>query len=283
MTRKYSILSIIFIFTVVSCERLPKKSEELPLAKVYELYLYPSDLKGKIPEGISSEDSIHISRRLIEEWSRERLMLKRAEQYLSFDQKNVDNQIEDYRLSLLTFKYKQILLAQNLDTIITGKEMQKYYEDNSSNYILNADVVKVTYVKVPVTAPQVNEVRQWYRSNNVENLDKLEKYCITYADHYIIKGENWIKFTDLIEGLPLKVDNPGKYLNYTTNIDISDSVFNYFIHINERIPERQVSPIELVRNNIRTVILNKRKIEFIQDLENSIYNDGLSRKQVEIY
>ena len=283
MKRKYSILLIIIIVVMVSCTPLPKKSDELPLAKVYDTYLYPSDFEGKIPSGISPEDSIHITRRLIEEWTRETLLLKRAEQHLSFDQKNVDKQIEEYRLSLLTFKYKQILLAQNLDTVITDREMQKYYEENGSNYILDADVVKVTFVKVPGTAPQLNEVRQWYRSDNTENLDKLEKYCVSYADRYIIKGDKWLKFTELIDGLPLKIDNPGRYLNYTTNIDVSDSLFNYFIHIFERIPESQVSPIELVKNNIRSVILNKRKIEFIQDLENSIYKDGLNRNQVEIY
>ena len=283
MKMKYSIPLIMIVVIVVSCSHLPKKSEELPLARVYESYLYPSDLEEKIPSGISPEDSIHITRRLIEEWSRETLLLNRAEQYLSFDQKNVDKQIEDYRLSLLTFKYKQILLAQNLDTIITEREMQKYYQENSSNYILDADIVKVSFVKVPVTAPQLNEVRQWYRSDDTENLDKLEKYCISYADRYIIKGDTWLKFNELIQDLPLKIDNPGRYLNYTTNIDVSDSLFHYFIHIFEKIPESQVSPIELVKNNIRSVILNKRKIEFIQDLENSIYKDGLSRNQVEIY
>jgi hypothetical protein len=283
MTGKNWILSLILILVVISCGKLPKKSDERPLAKVYDTYLYPSDLEGEIPKGISSEDSMHIARRLIEEWSRERLLLKSAEQYLSFDQKNVDKQIEEYRISLLTFKYKQILLAQKLDTIITDEEMQKYYKEYSSNYILDADVVKVTFVKVPLTAPQLNEVRQWYRSNNLEDIDKLEKYCLNYADRYIIKGDKWLKFIELIDGLPLKIDNPGRYLDYTTNIDVRDTVFNYFIHIYERIPESKVSPIDLVRNNIRSVILNKRKIEFIQDLENSIYKDGLSRNQVEIY
>lgn len=283
MTGKYTILSFIGLFLLISCDKLKNKQGEHPLAKVYDTYLYPSELEGKIPNGISSEDSVRIARRLIEEWTRERVILKRAEQYLSLEQKNVDKQIEEYRLSLLTFKYKQILLAQNLDTVITDEEMQKYYEGNSSNYILDADVVRVTFVKVPLISPQLNEVRRWYRSNNVEDLDLLEKYCSNYAERYIIKGDKWFKFTELIEGLPLKVDNPGRFLNYTTNIDINDSVFNYFIHIYERIPESQVSPIELVKNNIRSVILNKRKMEFIQDLENSIYKDGLSRNQVEIY
>ncbi len=281
--KNINLIFIILIFPGISCGKLQKKLEEQPVARVYDNYLYPSDLSENLPEGISDEDSIRIARRLIEEWARERLLLKRAEQYLSPDQKNVEKQIEEYRMTLLTFKYKQSLLTQNLDTIVSDDEIQKYYEQYSSNYILDSDIVKVTFVKVPGTAPQLDQVRQWYRSSKIEDLDQLEKYCLQYASMYIIKGEKWFKFTELIEGIPLKVDKPGRFLSYTTNIDVSDLLFNYFIHINERMPEGQVAPLEMVQNNIRSVILNKRKIEFIQNLENSVYKDGLSRNQVEIY
>jgi hypothetical protein len=144
-------------------------------------------------------------------------------------------------------------------------------------------VVKITYIKVPVTAPQHNQLRQWYRSDKMEDLDELEKYCVKYAVKYIIKGDKWIKFTELIEDVPLKVDNPGRFLSYTSNIDVSDSEYIYLIHINERIPGSQVAPLEMIKSNIKSVIINKRKIEFIQNLENTVFKDGLSRNQVEIF
>jgi len=274
---------ILILLTAISCEKLKKKPVERPVARVYDLYLYPSDLAENIPEGISDEDSIRIARRLIEEWARERLLLKRAEQYLSFDQQDIEKQVEEYRLTLLTYKYKQNLLEQNLDTVITNEEIQNYYEQYSSNYILDTDIVKVTFIKVAVTAPQLDQVRRWYKSRNIEDFDQLEKYCLKYAEKYIINGDRWLKFTELIEDVPIKVNNPNRFLSYTTNIDISDSIYNYLIHINERIPEGQVAPLEIVINNIRSVILNKRKIEFIQNLETSVFQDGLSRNQFEIF
>ena len=271
------------LLILISCGRTNRKSDENPLAKVYDIYLYPSDLSDHLPKGISPEDSIKITRRMVEEWTRERLLLNRAEEYLSAAEKNIDKQIEEYRLSLLTFKYKQYLLAQNLDTIISNEEIQNYYQEYSSNYILNTDIVKATFIKVPVNAPQINQVRSWYKSSNVDDIDQLEKYCINYANKYIIKGENWIRFTELIKEVPLKISNPGKYLDNISNIEVNDSTYYYFIHIYERIPESNVSPIELVTHDIQTVILNKRKIEFIQDLEKSVYKDGLKRNQVEIF
>ncbi|MCB8998928.1 MAG: hypothetical protein H6540_02510 [Bacteroidales bacterium] len=141
----------------------------------------------------------------------------------------------------------------------------------------------MNFVKVSANAPQINDVRRWYRSEVSEDLDNLEKYCITYASNYLIKGEQWFRFTNLINATPLNVGDPSKYLNYNKNIETRDSSFYYFIHINDRVQEGQVAPLDLVKDDIRSVIINKRKIAFIEDLENSVYKDGRAKNKVEIY
>jgi hypothetical protein len=268
---------------LVSCNKINKPVQEKPLARVYDLYLYPSDLDTRIPGGVSSEDSLRISRRLIEEWVREKLLLKSAEQNLSEEQKNVEKQLEEYRSSLLTFKYKQKLLSQNLDTMVSDLDLQSYYDQNSSNYILDNDVVKLNYVKVAIDAPQISDVKRWYKSEMPEDLDLLEKYCIKYAANYMIQGEQWFRFSNLMDATPLKITNPSQYLNSNKNIEINDSSFYYFIHIIDRVKEGQVAPLNLVKDDIRSVIINKRKIRFIEDLENSVYQDGRAKNKVEIY
>ncbi len=283
MIRKVLIICFVFFGLLASCRQINKLEPEKPIARVYDLYLYPSDLVRRIPEGASSEDSIRMARRLTEEWVREKLLLNRAEQYLSEEQKDVDKQIEEYRSSLLTFIYKQKLLTQNLDTVVNDQELQSYYDLNSSNYILDTDVVKVNYVKVPVDAPQISDIRRWYRSELAEDLDNLEKYCIVYASNYMIHGEKWFRFTNLINATPLRVDNPSNYLNANKNIETSDASYHYFIHIIDRVKEGQVAPLDLVKDDIQSVIINKRKIRFMEDLENSVYKDGRANNKVEIY
>ena len=44
-----------------------------------------------------------------------------------------------------------------------------------------------------------------------------------------------------------------------------------------------MAPVELVKDDITNIILNKRKIQFIKDLENRVYSEGVSRNQFEIY
>jgi hypothetical protein len=277
-------LSIIFcLLAAGSCHYFRKKESEKPVARVSELFLYPSDLKDQIPNGVSVNDSVRIVRRLIEDWVRDKLLLKKAELYISGSDFNIEKQVEDYRASLLTYKYKQEMLEQKLDTVIPEREIRKYYQENSSNYILNADVVKLTYIKIPLNAPNIQIIRKLYKSEKDEDLANLEQYCNAYAESFIIKSQNWYRFADFIQNTPFKTTNPGRFLIYNKNIETSDSVNHYFIHIFEHIPERKTAPLEMVCNDIRSVLLNKRKITLLQEMESAIYKEGLSRNLAEIY
>ncbi|MGC9344375.1 MAG: hypothetical protein ACP5E3_16850 [Bacteroidales bacterium] len=273
----------ISFFLITSCDMADEGNDEDPIARVQSEYLYPSDIKGLIPSGLDREDSIRITRRVIEEWVRDRLLLKQAELNLPEETKNIERQVEEYRTSLLIFKYKQNLLNQNLDSLIEDSEIENYYKENSSNYVLESDIVQLNWVKVPLSAPDISNVRRWYRSENEENLQSLLKYCNQYAESFILEDTTWFHFTDILARTPLNIDNPSRYLNYNRNMEARDSNYYYFIHIINRKKEGELKPLSMVRDNIHSVLLNKRKLEYIQDLENTVYKEGLSRNQVEIY
>ena len=76
------------------------------------------------------------SKDFIEKWVRNQLLLNKAEINLTDEEKNVEQQIENYRSSLLIYAYEQSYLRQNLDTVVTDKEIEDYYKENQSNFIL---------------------------------------------------------------------------------------------------------------------------------------------------
>lgn len=279
--KTFFILLIFLAFS--SCTPGIKDKDEEPIARVYNEYLYPSDIRYLLTSGLSAKDSIEIVRRLTDEWVMNKLLLNQAETYLPESLKDIDKQVEKYRSSLLIYQYKQNLLTRNLDTIVSKDEIESYYTENSSNYVLDSDLLRITFIKVSTSSPQINNVRSWYRSSREDNLKKLEDYCKEYAETYEINGEKWIRIQDMFSLAPLKIDNPSRYLDYNINIETSDELYHYFIHINERKKEGEIAPLEIVYNNIRSVIMNKRKVEYIQDLENTVYQEGFSRNQVEIY
>ena len=280
---KLSIASLLFILLLPGCTMKKQDNPEIPIARAYDEYLYPSDINGQIADGLSQEDSARIARRVIDDWIRNRLLLKQAEIHLPLEMKDVEKQVEEYRSSLLIFKYKQNLLRQNIDTIISEKEIADYYKDNASNYVLESDVVQATFIKIPLSAPNIGNVRSWYRSDREESLESLKNYCSEYAMQYSIQDSSWIIFTDLLAQTPIETANPSNFLNYNKYLEAQDSTAYYFIKINGRLKEGDVKPLPLVKNNIRTVLLNKQKLEYLQDLENTVYREGLSRNQAEIF
>jgi hypothetical protein len=124
-------------------------------------------------------------------------MQRRAEQSLTEEQMDFERQIEEYHRSLLIYSYKQLWVQQKLDTIIPESEMLSYYEENTSNFLLTEDVIKGTFVKVPLSAPRLNELRSWSWNNREEDLEEMEKYCLSYAEKFSNFSDTWVYFSTI--------------------------------------------------------------------------------------
>jgi hypothetical protein len=280
-----SILSMITLFTLLiqACSLFTEQAEEEPVARVFERYLYPSDLAKVIPSGTSQQDSMLLAKRYTETWVKDMLMLRRAEESLSEKQMDFEAQIEEYHRSLLIYTYRQMLLQQKMDTVVSEREINSYYEENSSNFVVEQNVIKGTFIKVPLSAPDLDQLSRWSWSNREEDLNQMEKYCISYAEKFSDFNDNWVDFATIRDQLPVRITDPVRYLNSYRNINASDSLFRYLVHISDFLTEGEVAPVELVKEDITDIILNKRKFQFIKDLENSVYSEGVSRNQFEIY
>ena len=277
------ILILLWFLAGYGCTLINRNNHEEPVARVFEQYLYPSDLDDAIPDGTNSQDSMILAKRYIDTWVKDQLMLHRAEQSLTEEQKDFEKQIAEYHRSLLIYSYRQKLLQQKLDTLVTSDEIQVYYEENTNNFMLGQDVIKGTFIKVPLSSPRLEELRGWSRANGEDDLDQMEKYCISYAEKYSDFNNTWIYFSSIKPQLPMTISQPSRYLRYNRNIETTDSLHRYFLHVSDHIPEGEVAPLEMVSDDISSIILNKRKIEFFQDLEQRVYSDGVTRNQFEIY
>ncbi len=145
----FLILSVLLL----GCAKPTAKEGEKPLARVLDHYLYESDMSGFIPAGITGEDSIAMAQDFNERWVRNQLLLNKAELNLTDEEKNVEQQIENYRSSLLIYAYEQSYIRQQLDTVVTEAEIENYYKENQSNFILNGSLIKGVFIKIPVKAP----------------------------------------------------------------------------------------------------------------------------------
>lgn len=279
----FPLACIVFLFYLISCQKFETRKTEKPLARVGQTYLYPSDVVENFPVNISQNDSLRILNNFIDKWVKKQLLLQKAELNLKEEQKDVHNQIEEYRSSLLIFKYEQSLILQKLDTVITQTEIEEYYNENSSNFILDMNLIKALFIKLPRNAPDMVIFRQLYSSEKEEDIQQLENYCYQYATKFDFFNDTWINFTNIQSELPQTVWAPERYLRWNKKIEQRDSVYNYFVYVRDYRLEGETAPIDYVTDNIKSIILNKRKVRFITEMENDIYNDGMAKGEFTIY
>lgn len=276
-------LIALLLLLVQACSLFTETEQEAPVARVFENYLYPSDLAQVIPSGTNAEDSALLAKRYTDTWVKDMLMKRKAEESLTEEQMDFEAQIEEYHRSLLIYTYRQNLLQQKMDTVVRDQEVKTYYEENSKNFVLEQNVIKGTFIKVPLSAPDLDQLTRWSWSNRDQDLDQMEKYCISYAEKYIDFNDTWIDFSTIKDQLPIRISDPVRYLNSYRNINTSDSLFRYLVHISEHLTLGEVAPVEWVREDITNILLNRRKLQFIKDLENRVYSEGVSKNQFEIY
>ena len=275
----------IFMLSLVlaSCKKKSETTQETPVVRVFDKYLYLSNLKEVIPSNISKTDSTILVNDYIDKWIRKQLLVRKAEMNLTDEEKNVDKQLENYRTSLLIFKYEQSLIKLKLDTVVNMDEIEKYYNDNPANFMLNDNIVKAVFLKVPRDVPNFYELRRLYRSDTNEDLKKLEGYAFKYAEIYNYYNDDWVNFSEIEKELPYKLNNVQSILKYRKNLELKDSTYYYLVSLKDYRLAGTAAPLNYRMQDIRTIIINKRKIQLINKLESNIYNDALNKGYFTIY
>ncbi|MGC8802265.1 MAG: hypothetical protein ACP5PS_00610 [Bacteroidales bacterium] len=278
MMTKY-LLAVMLLFFTGWCKR---QSDNPPLAKVGNAVLYKSDLAPLIQPGMTHSDSVVLVKSIIEKWVRKQLIMQQALLNLTEAEKNVEKELEEYRTSLIIYKYEQKYIQQRLDTVVSEDEMQKYYTDNLQGFILTTSVAKVQYIQLPLQV-KPDLLRQWLLEANAESVKKIEEFCYQVALKYEYFGDRWVSFDNLKMLFPYTLAPTDQYLANNRLYEVTDTSFRYLMYLREVKLKGTQAPYEFVRDNIRNIIILKRKQKLVNDLENNIYLDALNKNKFTIY
>ncbi|MCD6112106.1 MAG: hypothetical protein J7J86_02440 [Bacteroidales bacterium] len=280
---KKAIIILCFL-GLFSCDYKPRKiTSENVLARVYNEYLYESDLKGIIPKGMSVNDSIMFARNYINNWVKQKLLINKAEKNLSEDKKEFTKQLNDYRNSLLIYQYESKLIKQNLDTVVSDTEIEKYFTTHTKDFELKKNIVKTKFIITNKYNTDKKLIKKYIKSDKPEDIEQLEKYCQMNAEQYFLDDEKWLYFNNILKKIPIKTNNKEEYLKRHKYVEKEDSLYYYFVYFKDFKMKNEISPISLQKNNIKNTIINKRKIKLIKDMKNYIFDNALKNKDFEIY
>ena len=272
---------IILAFSLVSCNERSNENDTL-LAEAYGVKLYMSDIADFVYSNDIIADSANAISAYTAAWVHRQLMTKKAEELLDEKQKDVTAEIEDYRSSLLIYRLEQDYIDKNVDTAVTHADIEKVYNNDKNLFIVQSTLIKAIYIKIQTDMPEIENIKRLLNSSNDK---KLEELCLLYAEEYDNFSNNWVYIYELLRLLPPNISAGDLEKTFQTYkvYDTKDAKYSYFIKQQAILPTGSVSPFEKERENIRNIILNKRKRELIQKFEKEIYNEGIDNNNAKIY
>ena len=253
-------------------------------ARANNSYLYKDELIGIVAPGTPPEDSAKLVEAYITSWIRKQLLIQEASRKIDINEAEVERKVLDYRFSIIAYEYQNFYVNKNLDTEVANAEIEKYYKDNVDNFILKQNIVQATFIKVPQNAPRTNKIKELIYSNREQEEGELKSYCLSFSAAYHISDSTWMVFDELVKNSPLaEIPNKIQFLKTNPYYETSDNNFLYFLKVeNYRISDN-VSPLEFVRDDIRNIILNKRKVDLAKKLEDEVYKEAQNDDDFEIY
>ncbi len=276
------LIAIVFI-VISSCSRIPGKNGEEPIARVYDKYLFASDMSGIFNEVSDPGDSARMAQSFIDQWVKRQLLVRYAEDNVLEEHKNFEAMIEDYRSSLLIYEYKKQLIREKVDTLVTNSQLEDYYNTNLHAFDLESPIVKALYIRMDRNNSNLTEIRRLLRSNRDADFEQLLTLGQQEADRFDFFDDKWVSFPLIMEKIPGNPENMDEYLQSNKSWESNDENFVHFLLIRDFLVSREQAPIEYIKEEIRGLVLSKRKLDYIQQIEHDVIQDAFSQQQIEIY
>ena len=275
----------VFIFLWAACNTHPnEQTGEKPVARVYDSYLYEKDLKGIGKGAATADDSIQAVKSYIDSWIRHELLVHYAEMNLPEDAKNLDQQLNDYRQSLIIYLYEKNLIDQKMDTVVTSDDINTYYKGSKADFELQNGIAKFRYFILNKNANvNIDSAVKWLRAPSPFNVPQLTGFCREHAAKFAVKDSAWYNKDAIQSLLPSDRFDLDDALGKNKLVQVNDADFMYVVKFDSFYEKGKTAPLNFVRNDIRNIILNKRKLAFIDSLQKSIFNDAENRNAFETY
>ena len=267
----------------VSCTETVDHKGKNPLVKVGKNYLYQEDLQKVIPVEITGKDSAVFAKEYMRHWIEDILLYQKAEGNIP-DNAKINELVASYRRALVIHTFQEELVNQEVGSVISEDEIESYYQAHAIAFKAEQPYVKGLYLKVPIEAKNLSSVRTLYKKNTQDAIDKLEKFGISNAVDYDYFYDRWLPVPEIASKLPLKeLVSDADYLNNHKNIEVKDTAFWYFLHVEDFIPKDNALPLEYARHEIKEILINMKRVDFINKMRGDLYKKASENNEVIYY
>ena len=253
------------------------------VARVCLTKLYKSEVERFIPNMIPAEDSTRLAEQYINTWAMDLLYLDVAETQLSKEELDVTADLEDFRRSLLKYRYEQRYINDRLDTLITEDQIRQYYTAHADDFELKRPVLKVRFVDVMKDSPNMDAILKMMSSMEYDDIQRADTLAKSTALRWFDSAETWMDAGELAKSFGLDWESmlshlKGDMIRYEPE-DRTDLMAAYVVEIQRK----GTAPLEFVSERIRDILMSARKHDLMNSLERDLLQDALESKKFVIY
>lgn len=256
--------------------------EEL-VASVGKYKLYRSELNAIMPKGLAAEDSIALAHQYINSWASSYVFLDIAERQLSSSELDVEDELEEYRKSLLKYRYEQNYINERLDTLVTPELIEEYYNANPTKFILKNSIVKARYLSISKDSPALANIRRKMVSE--KDTDKIEADSLAYlsAQKYLTWQDKWIDLSVLANEFDMSEEGflnnmKSRWIEHTDTLGVLNLAY-----ITDIVYSGNKAPVEYSTQRIKDIIISTRKHTLLTELEKELVKEARRNGSFEIY
>ena len=286
MRRIVNIIAILGIVlpALASCRAISNfLHDDEVVAEVGTEKLYRSDLDAVIPRGTSPEDSTRLAVQYINTWASDLIYVSIAEQQLSKADRDVSAELEDYRKSLLKYRYEQLYVNERLDTAVSDENIQAYYEKHQDKFVLGRPLVKARYLRIHTDSPGLEPIRKKMGSSEVDDLVEADSLAFSAAMRFAAWNNEWIDVAVLAREFGMSYESmlglmKDGWIRQDDTLGVTSLAY-----VSEMMKKGELAPIEYSAPQIRDMILSARKQNLITVLEQDLLDEARENGQFVIF
>ena len=283
-------LVLIALAAATACQMVHRVSDtaaelfgDAVVARVGEHRLMRSELAAYIPAGVSSEDSLALAQSYIKSWAEELIFLDMAEKHLSAEEKDVTKDLEDYRRTLLKYRYEERYINDRLDTLISDEAVRNYYREHMDKFLVDRPLLKVRYMVIPADSRSLKTIKELMSSDDAMDAIAADSLAFTAALRYVDSSDTWMDAILLARDLGTdEVSMMSALRNRTIEFKGDDGLLRV-AYVVDMVQKGSPAPLDYCEERIKDILLSARKHELVGGLERDLLNDALAKGKFVIY
>lgn len=273
---------VALLFAVSSCSWFNViLHDDSVVARLGREKLYMSELKKYIPENASPQDSASYAERYIKAWATDVVFKSEAQTKLSKTELDVTEELENYRASLIKYRYEQRYINDQLDTLITAAQVREYYDSHKEDFVLRRPLLKVRFVNVMKDTPTADAILRMISADDDAGVQHSDSLARANALRYFDRSDSWMDAGELAKEFGIDwQDMMGMYKDDMIRIEPKGSGNLMVAYVCDMI-KGGYAPVDYCTPEIRDIILSNRKYELLLKLERDLLERAEKKLQIE--